>query len=288
MKWIHQYAGYYSMRFSARLEASKGNRNVILEDAPRATRIGYIKGILNSFVGAGGGYRQKQKEPLDISDTHTAFIALIRDEAESWDYDNESAWGALSQHLKVCVWTEFYDFVEMLGSLLIKKEADSPFDEPEHFKNYQTKVNALFQEDGIGWSLNDKAELYRQVPKALSNRINGTETLLTDNFDTARIHYQKALAYLHQHPIDEANSIKEIVSALESVARVLFPKAKTLGDAVKLLRKDTKYAPLFVDTLEKLYTYSNVTPLIRHGHSKVGRPKLAEAEWTSPASIDTC
>lgn len=266
------------MRFSARLEASKGKRAVILEDAPRPTRIGFIKGILGTFVGSDGGYRQQRKEPLETSEVHHEFTALIRDEADPWDYDDQSAWGALTHHLKECQWAEFYDFVELLGALLIKKEAEGPFDEPDHFKAYQTKVNALFQEDGIGWSLGDKSELYRQVPKSLAKRIAGSEALLTDQFDTARVHYQKALTYLHQHPIDEANSIKEIVSALESVSRVLFPKASTLGDAVKLMRKDSKYAPHLVDALEKLYAYSNATPLVRHGHAKQGRPVLPEAE----------
>lgn len=266
------------MRFSARLEASKGKRSPVLEDAPRPTRIGYIKGILGSVVGEDLGYRQTRKEPLEVSDVHKAFIALIRDESDPWDYDNESAWGALAHHIKECAWPEFYDFVELIGTLLLKKEFDGPFDDPEHFKGYQTKVNALFQEDGIGWSLNDRSELYRQVPKALAKRIEATESELTDKFQTARVHYQKAVTFLHQHPIDEANSIKEIVSALESVSRILFPKATTLGDAVKLMRKDSKYAPHLIDALEKVYAYSNSTPFVRHGHVKSAQPLLPEAE----------
>jgi len=266
------------MRFSARFEASKGKRPQVLEDAPRPTRIGYLKGILGKFVGTDSGYRSQRKQPLEVSEVHTSFVALIREEADPWDYDNQSAWGALTHHLKECTWGEFYDFVELLGTLLIKKEAEGPFDDPEHFKEYQTLVNALFQEDGIGWSLNDRSELYRQVPKSLAKRIEATESLLTNRFDTARVHYQKAQSYIHQHPIDEANSIKEIVSAIESVARELFPKASTLGDAIKLMRKDVRYAPLLVEALEKLYAYSNATPLVRHGHTTKGHPRLPEAE----------
>lgn len=266
------------MRFSARLEASKGKRAHVLEDAPRPTRIGFIKGFLGTFVGTDPGGRRARKEPLETSDVHNAFIALIRDEAEPWDYDNQSSWGALIAHIKECPWAEFFDFVELLGALLIKKEAEGPFDDPEFFKEYQTKVNALFQEDGIGWTLSDKSELYRQVPKALANRLAGSEAMLMDRFDAARVHYQKALTYLHQHPIDEANSIKEIVSALESVSRVIFPKASTLGEAVKHMRKNTKYSPQLVDALEKLFAFSNAAPLVRHGHPKAGSPNLPEAE----------
>lgn len=266
------------MRFSARLVAGKGNRSLVLEDAPRPTRIGFIKGVLGDFVGnSTRGYGQRV-EPLDTQDTHSAFIALIRDEADPWDYDNQSAWAALTAHLKSCEWPVFYDFIELVGALLQKKEEDGPFDETEYFKAYQAGVNSLLQEDGIGWSLNDKSELHRQTPKSLAKRVASTEDVLSDQFAHARIHYQKAVTYLYQHPIDEANSIKEIVSALESVARVLAPKASTLGDAIKALRKDAKYSMHLIDALERLYAYSNATPLVRHGHAKPGRPLLAEAE----------
>ena len=137
------------MRFSSRLAVSKGAQVPVLEDAPRPTRIGYIKGILGEFVGSQESYG-KQNELLEIQDTHQAFIALIRDEADTWDYDNQSAWGALSAHLLGCNWPEFYDFVELVGSLLLKKDDDIPFSETNYFKIYQTKINALFQEDTIG------------------------------------------------------------------------------------------------------------------------------------------
>lgn len=266
------------MRFSARLAANKGNRAPVLEDAPRPTRIGYIKGILGEFVGNQHSSYGQASEPLNTQDTHQAFIALIRDEADPWDYDNDSAWGALTAHLKDCKWPEFYDFAELVGTLLLKKDDDGPFDETEYFKAYQTKVNALLQEDGIGWSLDDKSQLHRQIPKSLGKRLASTESELADRFANARVHYQKALTYLYQHPIDEANSIKEIVSALESVAKTLVPKASTLGDAIKIMRKDSKYSSHLLDALERLYVYSNATPLVRHGHVQTGRPLLPEAE----------
>lgn len=266
------------MRFTARYAASKGAQALVLEDAPRPTRVGYIKNILCDFVGNAQGKYGTRPEPLDITEAHQSFIGLIRDESDSWDYDPNSNWGALTTHLKDCTWTEFYDFVELLGKLLIKKVDDGPFDSIDYYKIYQTKVNALLQEDGIGWSLSEESELRRQVPKALATRSKATEERLKDKFEAARGHFRKAQTYLYQHPIDEANSIKEIVSAIESVSRVLVPKASTLGDAIKQLRKDPTYSPYLLDSLEKLYIYSNATPMIRHGHVSVDSPALAEAE----------
>ncbi|MES2355679.1 MAG: hypothetical protein V4568_15030 [Pseudomonadota bacterium] len=266
------------MRFSARYRATTNNHPLVLEDAPRPTRIGFIKGILGDFVGNQSLYN-KVIEPLETSEVHQKFIALIRDEAEPWDYDNESSWGALTEHLKSSTWLEFYDFVELVGKLLAELDKD-PFSErrQEYFKQYQAKLNALLEEDGIGWSLNENSELTRQIPKSLSDRVSNTEKQLANKYDAARIHYSKAIKYLYQHPIDEANSIKEIVSALESVARVLHPDCATLGDAIKVLKKQNQHPKHLIDSMERLYVYSNATPLVRHGHASAEKVSIDEAE----------
>jgi len=267
------------MRFSARIAASKGQRQVILDDAPRPTRVGYVKSVLPGFVGTQQNTRRPREVPLDTTETHEAFIALIRDEAEPWDYGDQTSWGALTHHLKECAWTEFFDFVELVGSLLQKHDDSLPFDHEDTFPAYQSKVNALLLEDSIGWTLNSKSQLHRPLPRPLATRAEATDALLVDKFANARIHYQKALQYLLQHPIDEANAVKEIVSALESVARKLCPRTATLGDALKALRKQTHYPSQLLEAIEKLYIYSNATPLIRHGHEAAKGPGLLEAEF---------
>jgi hypothetical protein len=266
------------MRFSARYKAQTGNTSLTLEDAPRPTRIGYIKGILGTFVGSQSRYN-KFVEPLETSETHQKFVALIRDEADPWEYDNQSAWGALTEHLKACTWLEFYDFVELVGTLLISIDED-PFSERKqsYFSQYQTMVNTLLEEDGIGWSLNEASRFVRQIPKSLVERVKKTDKQLEGRFDAARVHYKKAIKYLYQHPIDEPNAVKEVVSALESVARVLEPKCSTLGDALKAFKTMGRYPKHLIDAMEKLYVYSNATPLVRHGHASAKSVALEEAE----------
>ncbi len=266
------------MRFSTRYARKSGGQSLVLEDAPKPTRIGYVKGVLHDFVAKSGGYG-RGKEPLDAHETHEKFCALIRDEADPWDYDNESSWAALTAHLKDCTWLEFYDFVEMVGKLLVEID-DDPFTTPKEFwfKAYQARLNALFEEDGIGWSLTDASELHRQIPIALSVRVKAAASSISSRYEAARAHYQKALAYLYQHPIDEANAVKEMVSALESVAKVIAPGSATLGDAIKAIRKNPGVPKHLMDSVEKLYVYSNATPMIRHGHVTIVKLSVAEAE----------
>jgi hypothetical protein len=273
------------MRFSSRLAANKAPRALIFEDAPRKTRIGYLKSVLPEFVGATTrGYGQRT-HPLDPHETHEKFIALIRDESETWDYDRESSTAALTEHLKGCEWPEFYDFIELIGQLLKKQDDEIPFGDTEYFEAYAKKVNALLQEDGIGWHLNEKSELTRQIPRPVAKRAEAAREALKDKFAPARVHYQKATDYLYRHPIDEANSVKEIVSAVESVARAVEPKATTLGGAIKLLQRDPRFSKHLLDGLERLYVYSNATPQVRHGHAASGQPSLEEAELAHAVGV---
>jgi hypothetical protein len=112
----------------------------------------------------------------------------------------------------------------------------------------------------------------------LAESLARVETKLGERFENARLHYQKATNYLHRHPIDEANSIKEIISAVESAARAIDPKASTLGDAIKRLKRNPRFNSALLDPLEKLYAYSNGTALVRHGHVDGEHPTVAEAE----------
>ncbi len=60
------------------LQRAKGQRALITEDAPRKTRVGYVKGVLDHFVGTKSRWDTTSK-PLDAQEVHEAFIALIRD-----------------------------------------------------------------------------------------------------------------------------------------------------------------------------------------------------------------
>lgn len=263
------------MKFSSKLKASVGSNEVIFDDAPKQTRVGYYKGVLNHFIISSG--RNPRPEPLECYETHEKFCALIRDESEPWDYCQENSWDGLTYHLKEVTWMEFFDFVELAGKCLIKD--DDPFrSESYSFESYRSKVNALFEEDLIGWRLDSNSELTRSIPQTLTSRVLSTKELVDNSFEPARDHYKKAVQYLYQHPIDPANSIKEIISALESIGKILYPGTSTMGHVIKKLKKSDKHPKLLLDVYEKIYAYANATPSIRHGHTEVANITLHEAE----------
>ncbi|WP_157956899.1 AbiJ-NTD4 domain-containing protein [Salinicola aestuarinus] len=264
-------------RFSSRF-VSNSSHSSIIKDAPRATRVGFVKGVLAEYLKPQSSMFGVKSEGFDIYDVHLKFIALIRDESEPWEYDDRDAWDGLKYHLLECEWLEFYDFVEFFGHLMAEREKTNPFGAFGAFEAYRGSVNSLLIEDNIGWSLSEDSQLTRVVYKSLQDKISSVKQNLDDDYENAREHYRKALAYLHRHPVDEANSIKEVVASIESVARVLFPKAKTLGDALKLFRQNETMPRFLINSLEQVSTYANATPLVRHGHTNGTRPSLEDAE----------
>lgn len=100
-----------------------------------------------------------------------------------------------------------------------------------------------------------------------------------NEFEPAHQHLRKAIHYLQGKSIDSENSIKETVSTLESVGRVLYPKASTLGDVVKELRKDQSRPQLLITVIEKFYAYTNAEPAVRHGAAVSSKVMLDDAEF---------
>ena len=80
------------------------------------------------------------------------------------------------------------------------------------------------------------------------------ETQLRDEFEPAREHYRKANRYIAERPLDPENSIKEVVSAIESIGRVMFPSSTTLGQVVKELRRSATFPRHICSVIEKLAT----------------------------------
>jgi hypothetical protein len=103
---------------------------------------------------------------------------------------------------------------------------------------------------------------------------------MQDELAPAREHYQKAIRYMVERgEIDPENVIKEITSAVESVGRVYYPKAKTLGDAATEMKRQKSIPPLLISLIEKFYGYASSEPAVRHGAPVPSRVALADAEF---------
>ena len=102
-----------------------------------------------------------------------------------------------------------------------------------------------------------------------------------DRFAGVNAHLGRAMELLSDRTNpDYRNSIKESISAVESLAQVITgqPKA-TLGDALKVLKKGERLHPALSDGFSKLYGYTSDEDGVRHAMLEEPTLTVADAKY---------
>ncbi len=166
-------------------------------------------------------------------------------------------------------WYEVYDFIEFIKNEFAI-EVGSISD-----------LNKIFEEERAPYRImgdyvapiTSDVEI-KEIEKALN---------ISDKYQPVKTHLNKALEYYSKKPKpDSKNSIKESISSLEALARIVCnsPKA-TLGDLTKKL----PIHPAFRTALNKLYCWTSDEGGIRH--SETGE-KIASSEEEARFMLVTC
>lgn len=156
----------------------------------------------------------------------------------------------IRQHIEECEWYEVYDLVEFLSDF-----------ESEKFDNL---VNEVLKEEMSGYRLISgrivqitNEEEIAAIEQALS---------LSDALKPVREHLNQSLALLADRKMpDYRNSIKESISAVESLSKIISKQPKaTLGPALNVVEKKTKFHSDLKEAFQKLYGYTSDAQGIRH------------------------
>ncbi len=151
-------------------------------------------------------------------------------------------------------WFQVYDFMEFSAQVI-------PLNLAKQFI------------DDCNFVLEQEMSAYRFVGNQLTDitseeEIESIEAALNsdDQFNGAKQHLHQALMHLSNriNP-DFRNSIKESISAVESLCKVITnnPKA-TLGDAINKMNELKSFHPALTGALNKLYGYTSNADGIRH------------------------
>lgn len=155
-------------------------------------------------------------------------------------------------------WARIYEFYEYLlaenfGSISVDRE------------QYQRTLNFHLNENLSGFRMID----FVFVPLTNSHEINEVESLnektKIEKLATINSHLKSSISLLsNKNNPDYRNSIKESISMIESIARIIYPEANTLGKALKRLKDQNILDSTLILGFEKLYGYSNGKDGIRH------------------------
>ncbi|AOY00056.1 AbiJ-NTD4 domain-containing protein [Jeongeupia sp. USM3] len=171
---------------------------------------------------------------------------------------------ALRKYFFECEWFEAYDFLEFI------------------LKFYEHSNSRLI--DFVNGILERELSAYRFVSGHLSDITDAQElamlndALLDSRFAGTTAHLQRGFElYADRERPDYRNSIKESISAVESMARIVAesPKA-TLADALKAIEKRGALHPALKDGFVKLYGYTSDEGGIRH--AMLDEPNLTQSD----------
>lgn len=161
----------------------------------------------------------------------------------------------IREYFFTCVWNEVYDFVEFLSATSPYRAANEAF---------RKECNVVLEEELSGYRfVNDQI-----TPITTEEEIAEIEEAAALGGKLAPVteHINQALILLsNRAKPDFRNSIKESISAVEALCRIIggTPKA-TLGDALKEIGKKVEFHPALSQAFGKLYGYTSDADGIRH------------------------
>lgn len=174
----------------------------------------------------------------------------------------ESTLQTIKKHFMSFDWNEVYDFVEYVLNYFNDKNAIKSCNQI-----LERELSGYRFIDGVITEITDKQE------------IQLLETTFTDQkFLAVTSHLKSALSLLSDRKKpDYRNSIKESISAVESLAKTMTnnPKA-TLGDALAILERSGTIHPSLKKAFSSLYGYTSDEGGIRH--AMLDEPNLTVAD----------
>jgi hypothetical protein len=162
-----------------------------------------------------------------------------------------------------CKWFEVYDFLEFVVQF------------HNGAKGLPDLLNAILERELSGYRLVDGIVVNiidKQEVQMLESALNDIK------YEGVNAHLKRALALLsdRKNP-DYRNSIKESISAVESMAKVITGESSvTLGQALKVLEAKKKIHPALKSGFSNLYGYTSDEEGIRH--AMLDEPNITAAD----------
>lgn len=166
--------------------------------------------------------------------------------------NNNDYYNFLRKYFFNCKWNEVFDLIEFALAHLPKNMTEKMCD----------LINRI---------LTDEASIYRIADQQFIEITSETEIQEVDSatqtkLDGVSIHINTAIKFLsdRKNP-DYRNSIKESISAVESLFKILTNnKSATLSEGLKEMKKSVEIHPSLLSGFEKIYAYTSDESGIRH------------------------
>jgi len=253
----------YSELFSKRYNLRPTPEGLVSENVPESARIGLF-------------YILEKTNHYDLSDLYSNICIALRIPRETRDYNlsnyYQNMYIPLEDLIMSCDWWRFYDICE----LLYRNLHYSPY-----MQQLSEDINKLFVDEQLGFEMR-KGKVEKVGSGFIDAKVKEARYLLKEpEFKGADEHFEKAIKALNVRPNpDVENCIKDAVSAIESVGRIIVKNDKALlSDIIKdMAKKGTIPKPLD-QAIQKVYAYRGSEPGVAHGAVQASKVTVDEAEF---------
>jgi len=170
-----------------------------------------------------------------------------------------------------CEWFEVYDFIEFIANNNLKNYNNKPTSQPLPEKRGKS-INEKFVEE-CNEILERELSAWRFINKTITNVTSKIEIEeIEEAFEkiskipNVNLHLNQALVLMSDRKKpDFRNSIKESISAVEALCKIITKDDKaTLGQALKIVKDTIGLHPALKKSFSSLYGYTSSADGIRH------------------------
>jgi hypothetical protein len=164
-------------------------------------------------------------------------------------------------------WNEIYDLIEFTVNVFSKSEVN---------KGFTKAFNEIMESEKTAYRLSGKLI----VPLTNEEELKSLDEAIAIPIAPSIEHLHKAIKlFSDRDSPDYANSIKESISAVESMCRIIGKNEHTLGDGIKRIAPQLGISIILRDSLSKLYGYTCVEPGARHGAKEQIKADFDDAKF---------
>lgn len=198
---------------------------------------------------------------------------------DSLGIDLISIRNSIKQYFFNCMWFRVYDFLEFLIQTDFIHIREDFYRDGSHLC-FADDVNSALEKESSAYRL--VGNIFMPITDEIEiNAIN--DGMSAENpYEAVRIHLQTAAKYLsdRQKP-DYRNSIKESISAVEAICKIITGNEKgTLGAMLKKLEENgIQLHEAFRESINKLYGYTSDKDGIRHCLTDAPTVDYADAKY---------
>lgn len=264
----------YSELFSRKFGLRPTPQGLIYDKVPESARVGVFN-VVFSLLGTPrqdwGYYRGLYLE-----------ICRILRKMLNWTLTYEFEYPkAIETIILTCEWYHFYEICQIVYDYFIKTVSqDFAITKPGIEQVLQEQLNALFRDEFLGFEIQN-GKIERIGNPITDAKIKEARYLLKEQeFKGADAHFEKAIKALNERPNpDVENCVKDAVSAIESVGRIITNDENALlSDIIKNAAKKGVIPQPLDQTFQKVYAYRGNEPGVAHGAVDVSKVTEAEAE----------